>query len=147
MIKPASSYLNADWFARYWNQIIADSGVDQGDDGNQIELILFTLNLLDDAAKQYMAQLSDTRAYAAYQVAMNNPNNATAENKVSLIIGWNPQTASLLEQKLEKFSGILVQAGRKFGYLRFFSTACHGQRRVYPQGRPICSVCKRPADF
>ncbi len=146
-INPIPSRLDARWFSGYWDRIIKASSVNPEDDGNRIELTLFTLNLLDSAARDYMSQLGDTRAFAAYQKAMQNPDNCTAEAKVSLIAGWNPQALPLIEQKLDKFSGTLVEAGRRHGHLRFFPSECHGQSRSYPEGRPICSACRQPAEF
>jgi hypothetical protein len=146
-ITPAPTYLDAQWFAGYWDKIINASSVNPADDGNRIELILFTLNLLDSAASDYMSQRGDARAFAAYREAMENPDNCTAEAKVSLIVGWNPQALPLIEQKLDKFSGTLIEAGHRHGHLRFFPSECHGQPRSYPDGHPICSACKRPAEF
>jgi hypothetical protein len=108
---------------------------------------MFTLVLLDWAADNLMSQLHDRRALAAYKTAMQDPVNCTAERKAALIVGWNPQTLRPLEEKLDKFAGILISAGLQHGRLRFFWTECHGEHRSYPAGRPLCSVCNQPAEF
>jgi hypothetical protein len=147
IVRPIPSHLDEQWFRDYWNTIIKEADVDPTDDGNQVELIMFTLHLLDGAAQDYMSQRQDHRAFTAYQTAMEDPANCSAQTKVAWMVGWNQQTLPLIEEKLNKFFGILVGAGRKNGYLRFFWTQCHEERRDYPNGHPVCSVCKQPADF
>src|ERR1017187_1704292 len=90
-LQAARTHLDDEWFFNYLNGIIREAGVDPADDGNFLELTLFTMQALDNLAKGYMGQLGDSRSWSAYNAVMLDPQNCTPARKVAYIVGWNPQ--------------------------------------------------------
>ncbi len=116
-ITPASTPLDTEWFRGWWRAITAEAGVDVGDDQGQAELIWFTMHCLEDTARQTFHQVNDLAAYAAFQAGLEDDRSPAM--MISLMVGWNPAMLAVLEQRLAKFRGLMVQAGQMHGVFRF----------------------------
>ncbi len=137
--------LNEDWFSRYRDSIIRDSGVRKDDVQNSLQLAAMTLKVIDDTANAWFTGLKDYKAANAYEKTMAT---RKAHERVTFLAEWNSDTTDILEAKLLKFREVFVMAGKKYGRLRFFMSPCCSQPLEinHNDGRRICSQCGRSLD-
>jgi hypothetical protein len=142
----SNNRLNEDWFSRYWDSILRDSGVRKDDVQNSLQLAAMTLKVIDDTADSWFTGLKDSKAANAYDKATTT--NGRAHERVAFLAEWNSDSTDILEAKLLKFREVFVMAGKKYGRLRFFMSPCCSQPlEINPNdGRRICSHCGRSLD-
>lgn len=141
-VEPPPPY-GDEWFSRYWDDVFQQSGV--ADDGqNRIQLVMMTLKVLDDQAFDWFRQLNDSRAPSYYSSLIDK--SAPIGERTSYLLSWNPTVSNLMQQKLEKFHGIFIQAGQRHGHFRFFPSPCHEQPIEFnlETGMSACSACGSP---
>jgi len=75
------------------------------------------MHCLEDTARQTFEQLNEPGAYSAFQARLGE--ERSPELMVSLLVGWNREMLPVLEQRLAKFRGLMVQGGQMHGRFRF----------------------------
>lgn len=116
-VEPVSTPYDGEWFRRWWHEITAEAGVNPDDERGQAELIWFTMHCLEDTARQTFQQMNDPNAWSAFQAGIED--NRTPQTMASLLVGWNRDMLPVLEQRLAKFRGLMIQGGQMHGQFRF----------------------------
>lgn len=113
-LSPVKTHLDVEWFYGYIQGILKESRVDL-DDGQNVEGLTVRISrVIAQIARDLMEA---NNALWAWRQFLKNAvrDDATPWRDVSVIAGWDSRAVPVVEQRLMKYRGMLVSAGRNAG--------------------------------
>ncbi|GAA4535201.1 hypothetical protein [Pseudonocardia xishanensis] len=116
-IEPTPTHLDIEWFRDYVDDVFDRSGVDPNDRENTVGLLGRITSMLGLTARSPMLQNDAAWAWEQTQAYIGS-DEGMPWNVASLVAGWDVRSVPVMEQELDKFRVMVIDAGRRFGEFR-----------------------------